>query len=86
MKEYNDQPGIEFVEGRRQLQKRIKAAINMHEELRSKIMPKLHVGLLHGRLDADEKERVMQDFKKGEMEVLVSTTVIEVGVDVPTPP
>jgi ATP-dependent DNA helicase RecG len=80
----NDQPGIEFVEGPAATSKSgLKAAIHMHEELRSKIMPNLHVGLLHGRMDADEKERVMQDFKKGEIEVLVSTTVIEVGVDVP---
>ncbi len=80
----NDQPEIEFVEGPAATSKSgLKAAIHMHEELRSKIMPSLHVGLLHGRLDADEKERVMQEFKKGAIEVLVSTTVIEVGVDVP---
>jgi ATP-dependent DNA helicase RecG len=80
----NDQPGLEFVEGPAATSKTgLKAAIHMHEELRSKIMPHLHVGLLHGRLDPEDKERVMQEFKKGEIEVLVSTTVIEVGVDVP---
>jgi ATP-dependent DNA helicase RecG len=80
----NDQPEIEFVEGPAATSKSgLKAAIHMHEELRSKIMPHLHVGLLHGRLDPEDKERVMQEFKKGEIEVLVSTTVIEVGVDVP---
>ncbi len=55
----------------------------MLEQIRSRILPAAHVGLLHGRLDPDEKDRVMRDFQKGEIEVLVSTTVIEVGVDVP---
>ena len=61
----------------------IKAAKQMHRQLREKIFPKLHVGLLHGRLDADEKERVMREFQQGKIEILVATTVIEVGVDVP---
>src|SRR5437660_9164992 len=55
----------------------------MHRQLREKIFPNLHVGLLHGRLDADEKERVMREFQQGKIEILVATTVIEVGVDVP---
>ncbi len=54
----------------------------MHRQLREKIFPDLHVGLLHGRLDADEKERVMREFQPGKIEILVATTVIEVGVDV----
>lgn len=45
--------------------------------------PELRVGLVHGRLDVDERDRVMQAFKRGELDVLVATTVIEVGVDVP---
>jgi ATP-dependent DNA helicase RecG len=61
----------------------LKPALRMFEEIRSRILPEAHVGLLHGRLDSDEKDRVMRDFQKGEIEVLVSTTVIEVGVDVP---
>jgi ATP-dependent DNA helicase RecG len=61
----------------------IKAAKQMHRQLREKIFPKLHVGLLHGRLDADEKEHVMREFQQGNIEILVATTVIEVGVDVP---
>jgi ATP-dependent DNA helicase RecG len=61
----------------------VKAARQMHRQLRDKIFPDLHVGLLHGRLDADEKERVMREFQAGKIEILVATTVIEVGVDVP---
>lgn len=61
----------------------LKAAIHMYDELRKKIFPDLRVGLLHGRLDAEEKDETMRRFQQGEIDVLVSTTVIEVGVDVP---
>ena len=61
----------------------VKAAQQMHRQLREKIFPNLHVGLLHGRLDTDEKEHVMREFQQGKIEILVATTVIEVGVDVP---
>jgi ATP-dependent DNA helicase RecG len=61
----------------------LKAAMHMHNELRKKILPDLRVGLLHGRLDPEEKDRTMRQFQQGEIDVLVSTTVIEVGVDVP---
>jgi ATP-dependent DNA helicase RecG len=64
-------------------ERELKAAEQMHRQLRDKIFPNLHVGLLHGRLDADEKERVMREFQAGQIEILVATTVIEVGVDVP---
>jgi ATP-dependent DNA helicase RecG len=60
----------------------LKAAIKMYKELSKRIFPDLQVGLLHGRLGADEKEDVMRRFQKGELNILVSTTVIEVGVDV----
>ncbi len=63
--------------------KELKAAIKMHERLRSHEFSSLRVGLLHGRLSADEKAATMAAFKRGEIHVLVSTTVIEVGVDVP---
>jgi ATP-dependent DNA helicase RecG len=63
-------------------ERELKAAQQMHRQLREKIFPDLHVGLLHGRLDADTKERVMREFQRGEIEILVATTVIEVGVDV----
>lgn len=60
----------------------LKAAIKMYKELSRKIFPDLKIGLLHGRMDADLKEQVMRLFQKGEIQILVSTTVIEVGVDV----
>src|SRR5437667_412818 len=60
----------------------LKAAIKMYKELSNKIFPDLKVGLLHGRLDADLKDQVMRLFQKGTLQVLVATTVIEVGVDV----
>jgi ATP-dependent DNA helicase RecG len=64
-------------------ERELKAAEQMHRQLRERIFPNLHVGLLHGRLDADKKEQVMRDFQQGKIEILVATTVIEVGVDVP---
>jgi ATP-dependent DNA helicase RecG len=60
----------------------LKSAVEMHEKLRKGPFAGLRVGLLHGRLDADEKEVIMRRFQRGEIDVLVSTTVIEVGVDV----
>jgi len=61
----------------------LKAAIKMYRELSGTIFADLKVGLLHGRLDAELKEQVMRMFQRGELQILVSTTVIEVGVDVP---
>ena len=61
----------------------LKAATDMYEELRAGALAGLRLGLLHGRLPADEKDVVMRRFQRGEIDVLVSTTVIEVGVDVP---
>jgi len=60
----------------------LKAAIKMYRELSTVVFPDLKVGLLHGRLDADLKDTVMRMFQKGELQILVATTVIEVGVDV----
>jgi len=61
----------------------LKSATEMYERLRTQELAGLRVGLLHGRLDADEKEVVMRRFQRGETDVLIATTVIEVGVDVP---
>jgi ATP-dependent DNA helicase RecG len=61
----------------------LRSAVEMYEKLRTGPLSGLRVGLLHGRLDADEKEVVMRRFQRGEIDVLVATTVIEVGVDVP---
>jgi len=65
------------------LKSALRSATEMHEKLRSGPLAGLRVGLLHGRLDADEKEVVMRRFQRGEIDVLVATTVVEVGVDVP---
>jgi ATP-dependent DNA helicase RecG len=61
----------------------MKAAQKMYEHLSREVFPDLAVGLMHGRLGGDEKEDVMQRFKAGRIQILVSTTVIEVGMDVP---
>lgn len=61
----------------------LKAATEMFENLRINVFPARRVGLLHGKMKSAEKESVMARFKSGELDILVSTTVIEVGVDVP---
>ena len=61
----------------------MKAAQKMHEHLSKVVYPDVQVGLLHGKLSSDEKELAMEQFQKGETKILVATTVVEVGVDVP---
>jgi ATP-dependent DNA helicase RecG len=61
----------------------LKAAIEEYDRLSKEAFPKLKLGLLHGRLSSDEKDEVMQSFRKNEAQILVATTVVEVGVDVP---
>ncbi|MGA7886384.1 MAG: ATP-dependent DNA helicase RecG, partial [Acidobacteriaceae bacterium] len=61
----------------------LKSATDMYERLRTQELVGLRVGLLHGRLSADDKEVVMRRFQRGDIDVLIATTVIEVGVDVP---
>jgi len=61
----------------------LKAATEMAEHLKKDIFPEYNLGLLHGRMKTEEKEAVMRDFKDGRINILVSTTVIEVGIDVP---
>ncbi len=58
------------------------AATEMSEKLAREIFPQWRVGLLHGRMHPEEKEKIMDSFKEGELQILVSTTVVEVGVDV----
>ncbi len=60
-----------------------KAAVEEYERLRKEVFPDLRLGLLHGRMKAEEKEAVMAAFKRGELDILVSTPVVEVGIDVP---
>jgi ATP-dependent DNA helicase RecG len=60
----------------------LKAAITEYERLSREVFPTLKVGLLHGRMKSEEKEDAMERFRRGQIQILVSTTVIEVGVDV----
>ena len=59
------------------------AAVDEHKRLQESVFPELNVGLLHGRMTGSEKDQVMRDFNDGRYQILVSTTVIEVGIDVP---
>jgi ATP-dependent DNA helicase RecG len=61
----------------------LKAATEMADTLAQDVFPEFQVGLLHGRMKADAKERIMKAFAAGDIQMLVSTTVVEVGVDVP---
>jgi ATP-dependent DNA helicase RecG len=60
-----------------------KAAVEEYERLQREIFPDLRLGLLHGRLPPAEKDRIMRAFRNGEFHILVSTSVVEVGVDIP---
>ena len=61
----------------------VKALKEEYERLSKEIFPDLRITMLHGKMKAPEKERIMLDFKKGEIDILLSTSVVEVGVDVP---
>jgi ATP-dependent DNA helicase RecG len=60
-----------------------RAATIEYERLSSQVFPELRLGLLHGRMAASEKEAVLQAFRRGDLHILVATTVIEVGIDIP---
>ena len=60
-----------------------KAAVSEYERLSQEVFPDLRLGLLHGRMSVDIKDEVMQHFRDGKLDILVSTPVVEVGVDVP---
>ena len=90
----DDQPELDFaldqqpeeptIKTRKKPQRaKLRSATEMHAHLQSTGLKGLKLGLLHGRMSADDKEVTMARFKRGELDVLVSTTVIEVGVDVP---
>ena len=61
----------------------VKAAVEEHEKLSEKVFPDFNIGLLHGRMSSAEKDEVLTAFRDNEYQIIVSTTVIEVGVDVP---
>ena len=60
-----------------------KAAVAEHQRLQQEVFPHLRVGLLHGRMSAEDKGRTMDGFREGRFDILVSTAVVEVGIDVP---
>ncbi|MBN1376196.1 MAG: ATP-dependent DNA helicase RecG [Dehalococcoidia bacterium] len=61
----------------------VKAAVAEYERLSREIFPHLKLGLLHGKMKAADKENIMSSFKEGELDILISTSVVEVGIDVP---
>ena len=63
---------------------KLKAAVDFAKELSESVFPEFNVGFIHGKMKSSEKEKVMADFVAGKIQILVSTTVIEVGVNVPT--
>ena len=72
-----------LVENEDETEEDYRAAVNEKERLTKEVFPDLKIGLMHGKLKPADKEKVMLDFRKGKYQILVSTTVIEVGVDIP---
>lgn len=61
----------------------IAAAVDMYKELKQNIFPDIEMGVIHGKMKSDEKKSIMRDFEQNKINILVATTVIEVGIDVP---
>jgi ATP-dependent DNA helicase RecG len=61
----------------------VRSAVEAHQWLRSEVFPDLRLGLLHGRMQGEEKDTVMRSFSAGDLDILVTTSVVEVGIDVP---
>ncbi len=70
-----------LVEASEKLQ--LRDATRMAEQLQREVFPQFRIGLLHGRMKSEEKEAIMMEFKEGRIQILVATTVIEVGIDIP---
>jgi ATP-dependent DNA helicase RecG len=70
-------------ESERETMKSAKAATAEFERLSKKVFPDLRLGLLHGKMKTDEKNKVMKEFKEGKLDILVATPVVEVGIDIP---
>jgi ATP-dependent DNA helicase RecG len=61
----------------------VKSATSEYKNLKNEIFPQLNIGLIHGRLKSNEKEKIMKEFAEGKINILIATAVVEVGVDVP---
>ena len=71
-------------ESRHETLQSVRAATTEFKRLQKEVLPDLKLGLLHGRLKSKEKNAVLEKFKKGKLDILVSTPVVEVGIDIPT--
>jgi ATP-dependent DNA helicase RecG len=61
----------------------LRAANQMYSTLKKEVFPKLNIGLVHGQLNTKQQDKIMSEFKRGKIDILVATTVLEVGIDVP---
>ena len=78
-----ESPALPVCRAKHSTGRQVKSALALAEHLQKKVFPRLKVGLLHGRMKGKEKEAIMKSFKEREKDILVSTTVIEVGIDIP---